>query len=221
MSILTWKHILKEEKKKQYFIKILNYLESMKRLGKIVYPKKKDVFNAFRYTEFSKIKVVILGQDPYHGKGQANGLAFSVSLGIKLPPTLINIYKELKNDVQNFQFPKHGYLIKWAEQGVFLLNSILTVEKNKAFSHSKIGWESFTDQVISKISKYRFGIIFLLWGQYAKKKINLINKKKHFIFCSSHPSPLSAHKGFIGCAHFSKVNKMLIRQNLRPIDWSL
>ncbi|WP_343190066.1 uracil-DNA glycosylase [Buchnera aphidicola] len=218
-KIITWKDIL-SIKKKKYLFKILKLINKM-RLTKKIYPSNNDIFSAFKYTNFDKIKVVILGQDPYHKFGQANGLAFSVNYGIKIPPSLINIFKELKNNVNNFYIPNHGCLIKWALQGVFLLNTILTVEEGKPNSHEKIGWSFFTDFVIKKISFYRKNIIFLLWGNNAKKKINLINTKKHFIFTSSHPSPYSARKSFFGCKHFLKTNKILNILHKKKICWNL
>ncbi|USS94260.1 uracil-DNA glycosylase [Buchnera aphidicola] len=217
-NIFTWKNLLKNKKNK--IIKIVKKI-NFKRKFKKIYPKKKDVFKAFRFTKFKDIKVVILGQDPYFKKNQANGLAFSVNKGVKYPPSLRNIFQELISDIQGDLTINSGYLKKWSIQGVFLLNSILTVTKNLPCSHRKYGWEEITDYIIFLINYYHSGVIFLLWGSYAQKKINLINKSKHYILCSSHPSPLSAYRGFFGCKHFSSVNKILLKQKKKIIDWSI
>ncbi|WMY95245.1 MAG: uracil-DNA glycosylase [Arsenophonus sp.] len=216
----TWVDIINKEKKEDYFRKILEYLTIEKQKGKIIYPPKKDIFNAFHYTELSKIKVVILGQDPYHGPNQAHGFAFSVPKNIAIPPSLSNIYKELKKDIPNFQYPNHGCLINWAQQGVLLLNTVLTVESGKANSHFHLGWEKFTNKVIMAINQYCIGVIFLLWGVHAQKKSQLINSKKHFLLRASHPSPLSAYKGFFGCKHFSKTNEILMKNKSILINWT-
>ncbi|MDR0421074.1 MAG: uracil-DNA glycosylase [Prevotellaceae bacterium] len=215
----SWKHILQSEFDKPYFEKITNFVKSEVRAGKTVYPPGKLIFNAFEKTPFDKLKVVIIGQDPYHGAGQAHGLCFSVQRGIKPPPSLINIYKEIERDL-NIAPPNHGCLEKWAQQGVFMLNSILTVRANEATSHSKIGWETFTDAVIFKISENKSGIIFLLWGNFARSKKTLIDMQKHFILEAAHPSPLAGN-AFSGCRHFSKTNELLEKQGLQPIDWDL
>ncbi|WWO95678.1 MAG: uracil-DNA glycosylase [Candidatus Dasytiphilus stammeri] len=212
--------ILSREKKKSYFIKILNKLAKDRAHGKIIYPESQNIFKIFRLTKLSKLKVVILGQDPYHGPKQANGIAFSVSLGVPIPPTLINIYKELNNDSITFQYPKHGYLGSWVQQGIMLLNTILTVESGKPSSHVHLGWEIFTDKVISLINEYGEKIVFLLWGRHAQSKIFLINNHRHLVLQAPHPSPFSAHKGFWGCRHFSKTNQWLMKSGIQPIDWT-
>ncbi|CAL1329449.1 uracil-DNA glycosylase [Candidatus Providencia siddallii] len=217
----TWSDFFYKEKTQFYFKSILLYLSKERKNGKIIYPSKNDIFNVFLYTELKDIKIVILGQDPYHGFGQAHGLSFSVKPGIKIPPSLINIYKELKQNISSFQIPNHGYLLKWAYQGVFLLNSILTVEHGIPNSHANIGWDLFTDKIILYISKYTSGVIFLLWGKYAQKKDKIINTNRHFILKASHPSPFSAYNGFFGCKHFLKSNDILIKQGRTPIDWTL
>lgn len=225
MGKTTWAEILKEEKQKEYFKEILDFTLQERKLGKNIYPPESKVFNAFSLTPFENIKVVILGQDPYHGAGQAEGLCFSVQPGVRLPPSLRNIYKEIENDMgikMNFQ---SGHLSKWAEQGVFLLNAVLTVEEGSPASHAGKnngqGWEKFTDEVIRKISEHKSGIIFLLWGNYAIKKRNLIDEKKHFVLTAPHPSPFSAHTGFLGCKHFSKTNEILNKEKQMPIDWQI
>lgn len=177
------------------------------------------MFNAFRYTEFNQVKVVILGQDPYHGPNQAHGLSFSVRPGIPAPPSLMNMYKELANDIPGFTIPQHGCLQSWAEQGVLLLNTVLTVEAGQAHSHANLGWETFTDRVISALNEKRDGIVFLLWGAHAQRKGSIIDTQRHHVLKSPHPSPLSAHRGFLGCRHFSKTNQFLIQQGQSPIDW--
>ncbi|WP_295164664.1 uracil-DNA glycosylase [uncultured Buchnera sp.] len=216
-NILTWKNLLSQEKKK-YFFKIINYLKK-ERLKKTIYPSSKDVFNAFLLTSFSEIKVVIIGQDPYFSKNQAHGLAFSVPKNHTIPPSLKNIYKELNSDFNKNHVFYHGCLENWAVQGVFLLNTILTVESGKPKSHYNIGWNIFTDKVISLISYYKEFIVFLIWGNDAKKKCNLIDMNKHYVLKASHPSPLSAHRGFLGCKHFSKTNKILLKHKRDEIDW--
>jgi uracil-DNA glycosylase len=185
-----------------------------------IYPTKSDVFRALELTPFEKIKVVILGQDPYHGEGEANGLAFSVNKGIKLPPSLRNIYRELEEDM-GIVSPKHGDLTKWAEEGVLLLNSVLTVEKDKPASHRNIGWEEYTDNIIKEISEKKKNIVFILWGKYAQSKIPLIDQTKHLVIASPHPSPFSARKGFFGSKPFSTTNRYLKENSIEPIDWSI
>nr|WP_236854831.1 uracil-DNA glycosylase [Buchnera aphidicola] len=189
------------------------------RLRKTIYPQQKEIFNAFLLTPFHNIKVVILGQDPYFSKNQAHGLSFSVPYGCIIPPSLRNIYKELNSDFKKNYLFNHGCLNNWATQGVFLLNTSLTVESNKPRSHVNIGWNIFTDRVISMISLYKRSIVFLLWGNDAQKKINLINTKNHYILKTSHPSPLSAYRGFFGCKHFSLTNKILNKEKKQPINW--
>ena len=216
----SWKEILKGEFSKSYFQQIPLHIKTEKSQGKIIYPPGSLLFNAFNTTPFDKIKVVILGQDPYHGKGQAHGLCFSVQNGIQPPPSLMNIFKELQSDI-GIDIPDHGNLTHWAEQGVFLLNASLSVRAGEPMSHSKIGWAEFTDTVIKTISDKKKNIVFLLWGKFAQEKRILIDEKKHCILRSVHPSPLSAHGGFFGCKHFSKTNEYLISKGIDPIDWSL
>lgn len=220
-SQLTWHDVIGAEKQQEYFQQTLAFVESERASGKVVFPPAKDVFNAFKTTEFGDVKVVILGQDPYHGPNQAHGLCFSVLPGVKTPPSLVNMYKELAQDVEGFEIPKHGYLQSWAEQGVLLLNTVLTVEQGKAHSHAKSGWETFTDRVIEAINQHQSGVVFLLWGAHAQKKGRFIDRNKHFVLAGPHPSPLSAHRGFFGCRHFSQTNQILDQQGLEPIEWRL
>ncbi len=219
-SCMTWKDALHEEKEKPYFKKIMAFLDEERAKGKIIYPPKNDIFNALKAAPFDQIKVVILGQDPYHGANQAHGMCFSVKKGVPPPPSLINIFKELNSDI-GIPIPKHGYLQHWAHQGVLLLNTVLTVEAGNAHSHANIGWEIFTDKIIEKLNQERQGIVFLLWGSHAQKKAQMINPTKHFILKAAHPSPLSAHNGFLGCKHFSRTNQILQKQGLDPIDWNV
>jgi uracil-DNA glycosylase len=214
-----WKLILKDEFDKPYFVNLVNFIKKEMAGGKQIYPPGKLIFNAFDKTPFEKVKVVILGQDPYHGAGQAHGLSFSVPKGVKQPPSLVNIFKELKDDL-DINPPQHGNLEQWAEQGVFLLNAILTVRNAEAASHSKAGWAYFTDAVISKISQHKSGVVFLLWGNFARQKKALIDTTKHFVLESAHPSPLS-FAGFSGCKHFSETNKILKQQGLQEINWEI
>ncbi|AKC31877.1 uracil-DNA glycosylase [Candidatus Pantoea carbekii] len=217
---LTWYDVLAEEKKKSYFNKILKKISNERMKGVVIYPSQKNVFNAFRLTKLHNLKVVILGQDPYHGTNQAHGLAFSVLPGIAIPPSLSNIYKEIEQDIPSFVRPKHGCLEHWAKQGVLLLNTILTVEAGKAHSHSDFGWQRFTDQVISVINDNCRDIIFLLWGKNAQKKSDKIDHRRHYVLTAAHPSPLSAYNGFFGCKHFSQVNVLLKLYNRVPINWT-
>ncbi|QQG46935.1 MAG: uracil-DNA glycosylase [Candidatus Azosocius agrarius] len=216
---IGWKNELYEEFKSSYMIGLKKFLIEEKK-SKIIYPQNKNIFRAFNETPLNNVKVVIISQDPYHGKNQANGLAFSVNEGINLPPTLINIYKELYNDLKISQ-SKSGYLLPWAKQGVLLLNSILTVEENKPLSHAHKGWEIFTDKAISILNKNNKPIIFLLWGYFSNKKTYLINCNKHIIISSSHPSPYSANKSFFNSKPFSKVNFYLKKLNQPVIDWKI
>jgi uracil-DNA glycosylase len=213
----SWKELLRGEFNSDYFTGLKEFLVIEKSRYKI-FPPGKLIFNAFNLTPFDNVKVVILGQDPYHGKGQAHGLCFSVPFGIAQPPSLVNIFKELKSDI-NISLPKHGNLENWAKQGVLLLNATLTVRAGQAGSHQGKGWETFTDAVIKKISEKRAGIVFLLWGKYAQAKEMLIDKKKHYILKAAHPSPYSAFYGFFGCKHFSKTNEILKQHGLKPINW--
>lgn len=214
-----WYSLLKEEIQSDNFKSIWNRIQ-IDRTIKDVFPKDEKIFSALNYTPFDKLKVVIIGQDPYHGKDQANGLAFSVPQGFKTPPSLRNIHKELMNDLGINNFNQTD-LSSWAKQGVLLLNSTLTVIHNKPNSHQDIGWEKFTDTIIKKIVSKKKGIIFLLWGKNAQRKTKLINKRNHFILDASHPSPLSAYKSFLGCKHFSLTNSLLIRNKQKPINWYL
>ncbi|MBC7511249.1 MAG: uracil-DNA glycosylase [Ferruginibacter sp.] len=217
----SWKEELKNEFTKPYFLEIVTFLKIEKNAGKIIYPPGALLFNAFNQTPFNKVKVVIIGQDPYHNPGQAHGLSFSVPNGIKPPPSLVNIYKEIQKDLGIAMPVSYGNLTRWAEQGVLLLNAILTVRANEPASHAKIGWMNFTDSVITKISDEKKGVIFLLWGKFAQEKQLLIDETKHFVLKAAHPSPFSADKGFFGCKHFSKTNDLLTNQGLTPVDWKL
>lgn len=216
----TWKDAIGEEKQQPYFQQILQFVHHERLSGKMIFPPQSEVFSAFVLTEFSDVKVVILGQDPYHGLNQAHGLAFSVKPSIAPPPSLVNIYKELAQDV-GFQIPSHGYLVEWAKQGVLLLNTVLTVEQGKAHSHANIGWERFTDKVIEQLNSHREKLVFLLWGSHAQKKGQFIDRHRHHVLTAPHPSPLSAHRGFLGCRHFSKANAYLSSQGIREINWQL
>lgn len=214
-----WDNLLKEEYKKLYFQRLAKIVKDAYR-EKIVYPAYNNMFNALKYTPYSKVKAVILGQDPYHGKGQAHGLSFSVLEGIPKPPSLKNIFKELYDDL-NIKEPPHGNLTKWAKEGVLLLNSVLTVEAGKPTSHANIGWEIFTDHIISLINQKDTPVVFLLWGTYAKQKKELITNPHHLIIESAHPSPYSANYGFLGSKPFSKTNAFLQANGLDPIDWMI
>jgi uracil-DNA glycosylase len=216
----SWLSVLKEEFSNSYFKQLVLHLKTEKQLGKIIYPAGKLIFNAFDNTPFQKVKVVILGQDPYHGPGQAHGLSFSVPAGVPLPPSLLNIFKELCSDT-GISMPTKGDLTTWAQQGVFLLNASLTVRQGEPMSHTQIGWSTFTDAVISTLSEKREKLVFMLWGKFAKEKCTLIDPKKHLVLQSAHPSPLSAHQGFLGCRHFSAANQYLVKNGIDPIDWQL
>jgi len=216
-----WLEVLKDEFEKDYMKKLRQFLKDEQQAGQLVYPKNGDIFNAFNTTPFNEVKVVILGQDPYHGPGQAHGLSFSVPRGVPVPRSLENIYKELTTDVPGFVKPGHGNLEGWAKQGVLLLNATLTVRAHNAASHQKKGWEIFTDKVIRKLSELGDGIVFILWGNYAQSKIALIDQTKHCIIKSVHPSPLSVERGFWGSKPFSKANDCLIRKGKKPVDWQL
>jgi uracil-DNA glycosylase len=216
----TWKEVLEDQFTKDYFLQIVTFIKTEKAAGKIIFPPGALIFNAFEKTPFDKVKVVLLGQDPYHNPRQAQGLSFSVPKGITKPPSLINIFKEIQNDLGIIP-SADGNLDKWAEQGVLLLNASLTVRKNEPGSHSKIGWLEFTDAVIKKISDEKKGIIFLLWGKFAQDKQVLIDETKHYVLKAAHPSPFSADKGFFGCKHFSRTNEILMQKGIQPIDWKL
>jgi len=217
----SWKEVLKNEFSKTYFQQLVTFLKTEKARGDVIYPPGKLIFNAFNKTPFPDLRVVILGQDPYHGDGQAMGLSFSVPSGIKPPPSLVNIFKEIESDIGVKMPVQYGNLTRWAEQGVLLLNAALTVRAGEPFSHAKYGWSEFTDAVIQKISDEKEGVIFLLWGKFAQEKQALIDESKHFVLKAAHPSPFSADKGFFGCKHFSKTNELLIRMGKQPIDWKL
>ncbi len=215
----SWKDRLKDEFHASYFTDLKSFLTNEKQQGKTIYPPGKKIFSAFDYTPFEKVKVVILGQDPYHGTGQAHGLSFSVPDGVSPPPSLVNVFKELRDDL-GIPVPKKGNLEKWARQGVLLLNATLTVQANTAGSHQGKGWEQFTDAVIKKISEEKHGVIFLLWGKFAQSKEKLVDTSKHVVLKAAHPSPL-AGGAFFGCKHFSKTNELLKQQGLESIDWAL
>lgn len=214
----SWQTVLREEFDKEYFEKLIAFVKKEYAAAKI-YPEGKNIFRAFELCPFNDVKVVILGQDPYHGPRQANGLCFSVNDGIPLPPSLQNIYKEIETDV-GVQMPKTGNLDNWSRQGVFLLNATLTVRANKAGSHQHQGWEEFTDAVVKVISEKKEHVVFLLWGRYAQEKGRMIDRTKHCVLTAAHPSPFSAYSGFFGCRHFSKTNEYLVSTGKKPIDWA-
>jgi len=215
----SWKQVLAEEFQKPYFAEIKAFLLTEKQAGKTIYPPGPLIFNAFNKTPFDAVRVVVLGQDPYHNPGEAMGLSFSVPKGVKVPPSLLNIYKEIKNSL-GIEPPMHGDLSRWAEQGVLLLNAMLTVEARKPASHQKIGWQQFTDAVIRTISERKSGVVFLLWGNFARSKKALIDETKHYVLESAHPSPLAGN-AFQGCGHFVRTNEILEKQGSAAIDWSL
>jgi uracil-DNA glycosylase len=215
----SWNSVLGNEFEKEYMKKLKSFLLKEKQDGKIVYPPGSLIFNAFNHTPFDQVKVVIIGQDPYHGANQAHGLSFSVQKGVSIPPSLRNIYKELASDIPGFKIPNHGDLTKWADQGVLMLNASLTVRANEAGSHQKIGWEEFTNQAIKALAEKREGIVFLLWGKFAQSKAAFIDPNKHFILNAPHPSPLA--QGFIGCKHFSQTNLLLEKIGNTGIDWQI
>ena len=214
----SWKKILEEEFEKEYFKGLIHFIKTEKEAGKVIFPPGPLFFQAFEKTPFEKIKVVILGQDPYHNPGQANGLSFSVQDGVRKPPSLLNIFKELKDDL-GLEIPESGNLEGWAKEGVLLLNSSLSVRQGEPGSHGRAGWVNFTDAVIRKISDERKNVVFLLWGNFAQAKEALIDQSKHFILKAPHPSPLSANRGFLGCKHFSQTNKILMQEGIQPINW--
>ncbi len=216
----SWKQALRQEFTKEYFLEIVARLRIERASGTIIYPPGQLIFNAFNTTPFDKVKVVLIGQDPYHGDGQAHGLSFSVQDGITPPPSLVNIFKELQSDI-GVPISKSGNLTKWAEQGVLLLNASLTVKRNEPNSHAKIGWAEFTNSVIEKLSAQREHLVFLLWGKFAQEKQVLIDETKHLVLKAAHPSPYSANTGFFGCRHFSKTNEYLAANGIDPINWSL
>lgn len=213
----TWKEVLLPEFSKDYFIKLTDFVRKEYQ-ETTIYPPGRLIFNAFNLCPFNKVKVVIIGQDPYHGPGQAHGLCFSVNDGVPAPPSLVNIFKEINNDLGK-PIPQSGNLTRWAEQGVLLLNATLTVRAHQAGSHQRKGWEEFTDAVIRKLAEEKEGLVFILWGAYAQKKGAFIDRNKHLVLTSVHPSPLSAHNGFFGNHHFSKTNEYLIKNGKEPIIW--
>lgn len=214
-----WDSILKDEFEKEYYKKIREFLKYEYSHYRI-YPEMNDIFNSLKYADYDNIKVVIIGQDPYHEEGQAHGLSFSVKPGIEIPPSLVNIYKELHDDLGCY-IPNNGYLVKWAKQGVLLLNNVLTVRAHLANSHKNCGWETFTDEIIKKLNEREKPVVFLMWGSCAKQKEILITNPNHYILKSVHPSPLSAYRGFFGCKHFSKANRILVENGEEPIDWQI
>jgi uracil-DNA glycosylase len=216
----SWKSRLLEEFQKPYMQKLKTFLKSEKQKKKIIYPPGPEIFTALNSTPFEDVRVVILGQDPYHGPGQAHGLSFSVKDGVPFPPSLQNILKELHNDL-GYPMPKSGNLIKWAKHGVLLLNASLTVEQGKPMSHQNAGWEQFTDKIIHLLNEEREHLVFILWGSFAQKKAQFVDRKKHLVIASPHPSPLSAHRGFFGSKPFSKANAYLKSHGMKPIDWDL
>lgn len=217
--VKSFKDLVEQESKKEYFINLKKFIDE-EYSTKTIFPAKEDIMNSMKYSPLDKVKVVIVGQDPYHGIGEAHGLSFSVNKGIKIPPSLTNIFKELNKDL-DMHMPNNGYLLKWELQGVLLLNSVLTVEKDKPGSHRNKGWEIFTDEVIKAVNDKTTPVVFLLWGAYAKEKRNLITNPIHLVLESSHPSPFSVKSGFEGCAHFSKTNKFLKENKIQPIDWQI
>lgn len=215
----SWKPVLQQEFDKPYFEALVGFLKQQKAEGKTIFPPGPQIFAAFDYTAFEDTRVVIIGQDPYHGQGQAHGLCFSVNKGVNIPPSLQNMYKELKTDVEGFEIPNHGDLSHWAKQGVLMLNATLTVEKDKAGSHQGRGWETFTDAVIKAVSIQKEHVVFILWGKFAQSKAQLIDASKHLILMAAHPSPFSAYNGFFGCKHFSKTNDYLKQHHLPIVNW--
>ena len=216
----SWKKRLGPEFEEPYMQQLREFLITEKQKGKVIYPPGQDIFNAMNLTPFENVKIVIVGQDPYHGPGQAHGLCFSVNHGVRIPPSLMNIFKEIQSDL-GVPVSRHGYLKQWAEQGVLLINSVLTVEKNRAGSHQGKGWERFTDAIITVLNREHTGLVYLLWGSYAQKKGKIIDRNKNLVLHSVHPSPLSAHRGFFGNKHFSKANRYLQEQGKAAIDWAL
>lgn len=216
----SWKNILRNEFSKSYFLEAVTFIKTEKALGKTIYPPGSLLFNAFNITPFDQVKVVLLGQDPYHNPGQAHGLSFSVPDGVRPPPSLMNIFKEAHNDI-GMPIPQTGNLTPWARQGVLLLNACLSVRMNEPASHAKIGWIPFTDHVISSVSSQKEHIVFLLWGKFAQEKQALIDETRHLVLKAAHPSPYSANNGFFGCRHFSKTNEYLVKNGIDPINWSL
>ena len=216
----SWLSRLGDQFEQEYMHKLREFLLTRKQHRAVIYPPGAQIFNALNSTPFEQVRVVILGQDPYHGPGQAHGLCFSVLPGVRIPPSLANIYREIQDDL-GIPVPHHGYLQSWAEQGVLLLNAVLTVERGQAGSHQGKGWETFTDTVVRVLNDEGDGLVFMLWGAYALRKGAMINRRKHLVLTAPHPSPLSAHRGFLGCKHFSSANEYLEQQQKLPIDWSV
>jgi len=216
----SWLQVLRQEFDQPYMQNLRAFLRAEKDAGKVIYPPGSEIFNAFQHTPLTGVKVVILGQDPYHGPGQAHGLCFSVKQGVALPPSLVNIYREIESEL-GITMPSHGCLTSWADQGVLLLNSVLSVERSRAASHQGQGWEQFTDRAIEAVNRECEGVVFMLWGAYAQRKGKMIDRERHCVLQSPHPSPLSAHRGFFGCGHFAKANEYLKGRGQQAIDWSL
>ncbi|MCH1929766.1 uracil-DNA glycosylase [Shewanella sp. A25] len=221
MILTTWQAFIDHQRNEPYYQRLIAFVNQEREAGKVIYPPKEEVFNAFKATPLENVRVVLIGQDPYHGPNQAHGLCFSVKRGIKPPPSLANMYKELLTDIPGFQIPEHGDLSRWAEQGVLMLNTVLTVEQGQAHSHAKAGWEEFTTEALKLLNAQERPIIFVLWGSHAIKKGAVINAKQHQILSGPHPSPLSAYRGFFGCGHFSKVNELLRARGEAPIEWQV
>lgn len=217
----SWETFLAQQSSQLYYQQLQQFIAKQRSQGKVIFPPDDEVFTAFDLTPLNQVRVVVLGQDPYHGPNQAHGLSFSVKKGVKTPPSLANMYKELKNDIEGFNVPVHGELSAWAKQGVLLLNTVLTVEQGAAHSHAKSGWEIFTDNVLIELNQQNTPIIFVFWGNHAIKKGRLITASQHKVLTGPHPSPLSAYRGFFGCQHFSKINQMLVAQGDKPIDWQV
>lgn len=216
-----WSSFINEQQQQDYFQSLQQFVAAERAAGKMIYPPENEVLAAFDSTPLDKVRVVLIGQDPYHGSGQAHGLCFSVKHGVKTPPSLVNMYKELATDIDGFTIPEHGNLSHWAEQGVLMLNTVLTVEQGKAHSHAKSGWETFTANVLAQLNEQSQPIIFVLWGAHAIKKGKGINAPLHQVISGPHPSPLSAYRGFFGCKHFSKINELLQARGEAPIDWQV
>ncbi|AIL32498.1 uracil-DNA glycosylase [Basilea psittacipulmonis] len=217
----NWNDFIYQESQQDYYRALMSKIDEARLSQKAIFPEISQVFHAFELTPFDKVKVVILGQDPYHGVGQAHGLAFSVKPHVPIPPSLQNIYKELSEDISGFTIPDHGCLTDWAKQGVLLLNAVLTVEQDRANSHANWGWEVFTDHVIASLNREREHLVFVLWGKYAQKKGQVIDETKHLVIRSAHPSPLSAYRGFFGSKPFSQINQYLVSQGISPINWQI
>ncbi|WP_152978871.1 uracil-DNA glycosylase [Shewanella xiamenensis] len=221
MILATWQAFIDHQRTQPYYQQLIAFVNQQREAGKVIYPPKEDVFNAFKTTPLEQVRVVLIGQDPYHGPNQAHGLCFSVKRGVKSPPSLANMYKELVNDIPGFHIPNHGDLTAWAEQGILMLNTVLTVEQGQAHSHANAGWEIFTTEALKLLNAQQRPIIFVLWGSHAIKKGAVINAPQHQILSGPHPSPLSAYRGFFGCGHFSKVNQLLMARGEVPIQWQV